>query len=686
MSFDKQFIADRLAIYEELKEKYTVSDHVVEDVDINVTMPDGTVIVGKAGISTPNSIAAGIAKSLAKRSCVAKVNNQLWGMQEPLMEDCSLFLLDFDSEEGKEVFWHSSAHVLGMVLEDLFGAELGTGPCDERGFFYDAQLQDGSTIDASRVSEIEKAYKAAVRNPNKFEKLIVSKDDAKHLFAYSKFKTEILNEVIPAEEETVSIFRVGDFVDLCRGPHLFSSKSIGAYMVVSASNAWWRGVSDGEQLQRVRMITFPDKKALQAHKKFLKEAEARNHIKIGAKQKLWFFDPDMSAGSPFFLPHGQRIYQKLMDLVRSFYHKFDYMEVQTPNMADKRLWETSGHWEHYQEDMFTFEVGQKQSVIEEKRARGEEVKENSIFGLAAMNCPFHCVCFKNVVNSYRDLPVRYAEFGVLHRNEDSGALAGLSRVRRFIQDDGHIYIEPHMIEEEIMSVLSMVREIYDLIGLEFELTLSTRPEKAMGNDEFWERAEAALSSVLQKLGLPYRINEGDGAFYGPKIDIKVRDALRRSHQCATIQLDFQMPRAFNLVYKNRDGEDEYPVMIHRAILGSLERFLAMITEHYAGKWPLWLSPRQVQIIPVTGVFHEYAVSVKDILKSKKIYVDVDLSTNTLPKKIRNAQTAQYNYMVVVGEQEANSNSVMVRKRDEKEQTLMTIEDFVALLEKEGNVF
>jgi threonyl-tRNA synthetase len=445
-------------------------------------------------------------------------------------------------------------------------------------------------------------------------------------------------------------------VDLCVGPHIPHTGRIKAMMVTKSSASYFLGDPTNDSLQRIYGISFPDKKQLTEYKAFLAEAAKRDHRKIGKEQELFFFH-DLSPGSCFFLPHGTRIYNTLVELMRSEYYKRGYQEVISPNMYNAKLWETSGHWQNYKDDMFVLDI------------------EKEKWALKPMNCPGHCLIFDSRDRSYRELPIRMAEFGIIHRNEASGALTGLTRVRRFVQDDTHIFCMPSQIEEEIGILFNFMQHVYGLFGFEFQLELSTRPENYLGDVKTWEVAEQQLTNALNKhYPNKWELNPGDGAFYGPKIDITIRDALKRSFQCATIQLDFQLPERFQLKYRgpedpnqaaeNKDKGPLRPVIIHRAILGSLERFIAIITEHFAGKWPFWLSPRQVLIIPVGAFCRDYTLEIQKELSSKGLYVDVDNGPETLPKKIRNGEIAQYNFILVVGQEEVESRSVNVRNRDD----------------------
>lgn len=613
--------------------------------DITITLPDGKAIAGKADETTPLSIAEGISKQMAGRMVLAKVNGAMHDLHKPLTEDCTLELLDFETPEGKHAFWHSSAHVLGQAMELTYeGARLCIGPpLEEGGFYYDMYL-DETKVKPEDFKGLEKIISKVQSEKQPFVRLALKKEEALEMFKDNPFKIEIINSKVP-DGAMCSAYRCGPLIDLCRGPHIPHTGLIKAFSVTKNSSAYWLGKAENPSLQRIYGVSFPNKKQLTEYKELLAEAEKRDHRRVGVAQKLFFFN-DLSPGSCFFLPHGARLYNKLVDYIKGEYRKRGYDEVMTPNVYNIDLWKTSGHYANYKENMFTFEV------------------EGQMFGMKPMNCPGHCVMFNNFLRSYRDLPLRYADFGVLHRNEISGALTGLTRVRRFQQDDAHIFCRHDQIEQEIAGVLDFLQYTYGVFGFKFELQLSTRPEKFLGEIEMWDKAEMALAQTLDKFGQEWTINPADGAFYGPKIDIKLLDALKRKHQCATIQLDFQLPLRFGLQYKGEEaGKFETPVMIHRAILGSVERMIAVLIEHTGGKWPFWLSPRQIMIITVSEKFMDYGYEVRDLCHKAGFYVDIEESNKQLKKKIREAQLAQYNYILVLGADERDNKTVNVRDRD-----------------------
>ncbi|CAH1106531.1 unnamed protein product [Psylliodes chrysocephalus] len=636
------YIEERLKLWNKLKAEYDADIAKKPQEPIQVTLPDGKVVEGVAWKTSPYDIAKGISPGLADNTVISKVNGVLWDLDRPLEENCSLQLLKFEDEEAQAVFWHSTAHVLGESLERIYGGCLCYGPPIESGFYYDMFL-DEKGISQTDFPIVENLMKNIVKEKQQFERLEMKKEDLLEMFKYNEFKVRILNEKV--NTATTTVYKCGPLIDLCRGPHIRHTGKIKALKVTKNSSTYWEGKSDAETLQRVYGISFPDTKKLKEWEHFQEEAAKRDHRKIGREQELYFFH-EMSPGSCFFQPRGAHIYNTLVNFIKKEYRKRGFEEVISPNMYNVKLWQTSGHWSHYAENMFSFDV------------------EKDKFALKPMNCPGHCLMFDNRVRSWRELPLRLADFGVLHRNELSGALTGLTRVRRFQQDDAHIFCTPEQITEEINGCLDFVKYVYTAFGFTFDLCLSTRPEKFIGDAALWDSAEKALEDSLNKFSQPWKFNPGDGAFYGPKIDITIKDALRRSHQCATIQLDFQLPIRFNLSYIADSGDKKKPVMIHRAILGSVERCIAVLTESFAGKWPFWLSPRQVMVIPVGPTYDEYAGEIKQQLFQAGFMSEVDSDPgDTMNKKIRNAQLAQFNFILVVGDKEKSSKTVNVRTRD-----------------------
>lgn len=663
-----EYIASRIEMFDRLFAESQAAIAANPRVPIRVTMPDGKVIDGTSWETSPYSIAKGISEGLANDAIIAKVNGVLWDLDRVLEGDCALQILKFDDDEAKAVFWHSSAHVLGEAMELHAGGCLCYGPPIEQGFYYDTFLES-KTLGEENFECLETLMKRAVKQKQNFQRLEMKKEDLLKMFEYNIFKHRIINEKI--DTPTTTVYRCGPLIDLCRGPHVRHTGKIKALAVTKTSSTYWEGKADRETLQRVYGISFPDAKLLKEWQTIQEEAAKRDHRKIGREQELFFFH-DLSPGSCFFLPHGTRIYNSLMTYIRGQYIRRGFTEVVSPNMYNSKLWETSGHWQHYADNMFQIEV------------------EKEIFALKPMNCPGHCLMFGHRVRSYRELPIRLADFGVLHRNELAGALTGLTRVRRFQQDDAHIFCMPSQIESEIDGALDFLQCVYGRFGFSFQLNLSTRPEKYLGDIEVWNAAEKSLETALNRFGRPWKLNPGDGAFYGPKIDITILDALHRAHQCATIQLDFQLPQRFGLEFTpsdKKEGETYRPVIIHRAILGSVERMIAILTESFAGKWPFWLSPRQAQIVPVHPRFNDYAQRLMTTMHNAGYAVDVDLdSGNTLNKKIRTAQLAQYNFIFVVGEREEQVGAVNVRSRSNEQQgerTLQEVLDHFAAITESG---
>nr|XP_014998679.2 threonine--tRNA ligase 2, cytoplasmic isoform X4 [Macaca mulatta] len=644
------FIKERLKLFEILKKDHQLLLSIYGKKGdtsniITVRVTDGQTVQGEVWKTTPYQVAAEISQELAESTVIAKVNGELWDLDRPLEGDSSLELLTFDNEEAQAVYWHSSAHILGEAMELYYGGHLCYGPPIENGFYYDMFIEDRA-VSSTELSALENICKAIIKEKQPFERLEVSKEILLEMFKYNKFKCRILNEKV--DTATTTVYRCGPLIDLCKGPHVRHTGKIKTIKIFKNSSTYWEGNPEMETLQRIYGISFPDNKMMRNWEKFQEEAKNRDHRKIGKEQELFFFH-DLSPGSCFFLPRGAFIYNTLMDFIREEYHKRDFTEVLSPNMYNSKLWEASGHWQHYSENMFTFEI------------------EKDTFALKPMNCPGHCLMFAHRPRSWREMPMRFADFGVLHRNELSGTLSGLTRVRRFQQDDAHIFCTVEQIEEEIKGCLQFLQSVYSTFGFSFQLNLSTRPENFLGEIEMWNEAEKQLQNSLMEFGEPWKMNPGDGAFYGPKIDIKIKDAIGRYHQCATIQLDFQLPIRFNLTYVSKDGDDKKrPVIIHRAILGSVERMIAILSENCGGKWPFWLSPRQVMVIPVGPTCEKYALQVSSEFFEEGFMADVDLDHNcTLNKKIRNAQLAQYNFILVVGEKEKINNAVNVRTRDNK---------------------
>jgi len=489
----------------------------------------------------------------------------------------------------------------------------------------------------------------------------LTKEELLEMFKYNEMKIHFIKEKIP-DGGGSTVYRCGPLIDLCLGPHVPNTNRVKAMTIYKNASAYWLGKAENEALQRVYGISFPENKQLTEWVQWREDAKKRDHRVVGKNQELFFFH-EVSPGSCFFLPHGARIYNTLINFIRGEYVKRGFSEVISPNIFNVKLWEKSGHWQNYQENMFSFDV------------------EHEKYALKPMNCPGHCIMFGVRVRSHRELPIRFADFGVLHRNELSGALTGLTRVRRFQQDDAHIYCAPEQISTEIEGCLDFLKSVYGIFGFNLTMALSTRPEKAIGSIETWNKAEKQLENALNSSGFEWKLNPGDGAFYGPKIDITIQDAMRRRHQCATIQLDFQLPERFDLKFSNADGSESRPVMIHRAILGSVERMIAILTENYSGKWPFWLSPRQIMVVPVAVTYYGYAKKIRDTFAEAGFFADFDDSGDTMNKKIRNAQVDQYNFIFVVGEKEEETGTVNIRTRDNIVHGTLSIDETVMKLSK-----
>ncbi|HDX9640775.1 TPA: threonine--tRNA ligase [Bacillus mobilis] len=631
---------------------------------IEIKFPDGSVKEFAKGI-TLEEIAGSISSSLKKKAVAGKVNNQLYDLRRNIEENAEVEIVTIDSNEGVEIARHSAAHILAQAVKRMYGnVNLGVGPVIENGFYYDMDLP--SSVNVEDLPKIEKEMKKIINENVKIERVEVSREEAKKLFheMNDHLKLELL-EAIPSGE-SVTLYKQGEFVDLCRGPHLPSTGYLKAFQLTHVSGAYWRGDSNNQVLQRIYGVAFSSQKELEEYLHFVEEAAKRNHRKLGSELELFMFSEE-APGMPFYLPKGQIIRNELEAFLREIQKEYKYQEVRTPFMMNQELWEKSGHWGHYKDNMYFSEV------------------DNKSFALKPMNCPGHMLMFKNKLHSYRELPIRMCEFGQVHRHEFSGALNGLLRVRTFCQDDAHLFVTPEQIEDEIKSVMAQIDYVYKTFGFEYEVELSTRPEDSMGDDQLWEQAEASLANVLHSLHYKYRLNEGDGAFYGPKIDFHIKDALNRSHQCGTIQLDFQMPEKFDLNYIDEKNEKKRPVVIHRAVLGSLDRFLAILIEHFGGAFPAWVAPVQVKVIPVSNAVHEkYADEVADKLAQAGVRVERDMREEKLGYKIREAQMQKVPYVLVIGDKEMENGAVNVRKYKKEKSEVIELGVFVESMKEEIN--
>ncbi|CEI83112.1 threonine--tRNA ligase 2 [Oceanobacillus oncorhynchi subsp. incaldanensis] len=631
--------------------------------EVKIRFPDGREDDVEKGVFL-KEIAEQISKGLAKKAVAGKVNGKLVDVSYPISEESAIELLTLDSDEGLEVMRHTAAHILAQAVERLYGkgnVQFGIGPVIEHGFYYDMKCQE--SITQADLMKIEKEMQKIIQENLSIHSYELSLEEAKAYFKkhHQSYKVELL-ESIPADE-AITIYEQGDFSDLCRGPHLPSTGYVKAFHLIKLAGAYWRGDSNNEMLQRIYGIAFAKKKDVEAHLHFIEEAEKRDHRKLGKQLDLFMFSEE-APGMPFYLPNGQIIRQELEQFSREAQLKAGYQEVRTPLLMNQQLWEESGHWDHYQENMYFSEV------------------DHTNFALKPMNCPGHMLIYKQKLRSYRDLPIRLSEFGQVHRHEYSGALNGLLRVRTFCQDDAHIFAREDQVEAEMERAIRLIDEIYGVFGFSYAVELSTRPEKSMGEDAAWEASEQALENVLERMELPYQVNEGDGAFYGSKIDFHIKDALGRSHQCATLQLDFQMPEKFDLTYVNAENEKLRPVVIHRAIYGSIDRFFGILLEHFAGAFPVWLAPVQAIILPVSSAHHSYANQLMDTFKETGIRIEADYREEKLGLKLREAQMKKIPYIFVVGDEEKENEAINVRKYGEKQSQSSPASDVRKRLEKE----
>ncbi len=609
---------------------------------INVKLKDGTSKQYEKG-TTVIDIARDISEGLARNICAGLLNGDVVDIRTPILEDCELNILTFDSPEGKRAFRHTASHILAQAVKRLYPqTKLAIGPSTDDGFYYDFD-REPFTLD--ELEEIEKEMKKVVKENIKIERFELPRDEAVKFMeeAGETYKVELINDL--PEDAVISFYKQGDFTDLCAGPHLTSTKAVKAFKLTSVAGAYWRGNEKNKMLTRIYGTAFTKSEDLKLYLERIEEAKKRDHRKIGKELGLFTF-MDEGPGFPFFLPKGVVLKNTLINFWREIPEKEGYVEISTPMILNRQLWETSGHWGHYKNNMYT-------TVI-----------DDDDFAIKPMNCPGGLLVYKSTQHSYRDLPVRMGELGVVHRCEKSGQLHGLMRVRCFTQDDAHIFMTPEQIKDEIKGVVRIIDEVYSLFGFKYHVELSTRPEDSMGSDEDWEVATNGLREALDDLGMTYVVNEGDGAFYGPKIDFHLEDCLGRTWQCGTIQLDFQLPLRFNTEYVGADNEKHRPIMIHRVVFGSIERFIGILTEHFAGNFPTWLTPVQAAVLPISEKFHDYAEKVVETLKDSGIRVQADYRAEKIGYKIREARLQRIPYLLVVGEKEAESGEVAVKSRGE----------------------
>ena len=628
---------------------------------IKVKLIDGCMKEIEEG-SNGYSLAASISKKLAKEAIAAKINGKLVDLNHGLKNDDKVEIITADSEDGIEIIRHSTAHVMAQAVKRIYGnVKLAIGPTIKNGFYYDFDLDISLTQDD--LKKIEDEMNKIINEDLKFKRDDVSREEALKIMSEKGeyYKVELINAL--DESEKISLYEQGHFTDLCRGPHIPSTKFIKAFKLTSVAGAYWRGSEKNKMLQRIYGVAFSSKKELEKYLNMIEEAKKRDHRKLGRELKL-FEIMDEGPGFPFFLPKGVILKNILIDYWRKLHNEAGYVEIETPIMLNKELWIRSGHWDHYKENMYT-------SMIDNKE-----------FALKPMNCPGGMLVYKSEGHSYRDLPLRVGELGRVHRHEISGALHGLMRVRAFTQDDAHIFMLPEQIKSEILGVIKLIDEVYDTLGFKYNVELSTRPEDSMGSDEEWNMAERSLKEALDEGGLDYKINEGDGAFYGPKIDFHIEDSLGRSWQCGTIQLDFQLPQRFELEYIGGDGGKHRPIVIHRVIFGSIERFIGILIEHFAGKFPVWLSPIQVKVLPISDSLMEYGHEVIDKLRKYGIRCEIDNRSEKIGYKIREARNERVPYMIIVGEKEKNNGNISLRSRDMGEEGSTSLEEFITRVLKE----
>ncbi|NMA72353.1 MAG: threonine--tRNA ligase [Firmicutes bacterium] len=626
---------------------------------VQLTLADGSVRAFPAGV-TPRQVAQETGMPVDELVC-ATWDGELIDLDRPLETDGRLGWVDAASDQGLEVIRHSTAHLMAQAIKRLYPeAQLAIGPPVENGFYYDIDLERRLTPED--LEKLEEEMRRIVAEDLPIRREVVATDEARRLFQElgESYKLEILAEI---DDPTVSLYRQGEFVDLCRGPHVVSTGRLGAFKLLNVAGAYWRGDAQNKQLQRLYGTAFPTQEELEAYLQLLEEAERRDHRRLGRELGL-FSLMEEAPGFPFFHPKGMVIRNELEALWRQEHIRRGYQEIRTPILLSQELWLRSGHWDHYRENMYFTQIDERP------------------FAVKPMNCPGHILLYREGVKSYRDLPLRFCELGLVHRHELSGVLHGLLRVRAFTQDDAHLFVRPDQIQEEVEGVLELMDRIYSLFGFSYQLELSTRPENSIGTDEMWEQATGALRQALERQGRQYRVNEGDGAFYGPKIDFHLRDSLGRTWQCGTIQVDFAMPERFELEYVGPDGNRHRPVMIHRAIYGSLERFIGILIEHYAGAFPLWLAPVQGVVLPVAEAHAPYARQVWERLREAGFRVELDDRDEKLGYRIRQAEVQKVPYMLVVGGREAETGQVTVRRRGEREQVTQSLEELVATWREE----
>lgn len=628
---------------------------------MKITLKDGSCKEYGNGMAVID-IARDLSEGLARAATAARLNGDIVDLRTVVEEDADLEILTFDSEGGKGAFFHTTSHILAQAVKRLYpDTKLAIGPSIDNGFYYDLDREE--PFAAEDLEKIEAEMKKIVKEDLPIERFTKPREEAVAYFKESNepYKVELIEDLPEGEE--ISFYRQGEFTDLCAGPHLMSTKAVKAFKLTSLAGAYWRGSEKNKMLTRIYGVSYPKKADLDAYLQMMEEARKRDHRKIGKELGL-FMMADEGPGFPFFLPKGMVLKNTLLDYWRELHKKNGYVEISTPIILSRHLWENSGHWDHYKDNMYT-------TVID-----GED------FAVKPMNCPGGMLVYKSEPRSYKDLPLRAGEIGLVHRHEKSGQLHGLMRVRCFNQDDAHIFMTPEQIREEIKGVARLINEIYSLFGFKYHVELSTRPENSMGSDEDWEMATEGLRGALDDLGLPYTVNEGDGAFYGPKIDFHLEDSIGRTWQCGTIQLDMQMPQRFDLEYVGADGEKHRPIMIHRVAFGSIERFIGILIEHFAGAFPTWLAPVQVKVLPISDKHAGYGQKVCDVLNEAGIRAEIDLRAEKIGYKIREAQMGKVPYMLVVGAKEEEAGAVSVRSRFAGDEGQKSLEELMQAIKEE----
>ena len=626
-----------------------------------ITLKDGSTKEYDQAMSVLD-IAKDISEGLARVACAGEVDGELVDLRTVVDKDCNLNILTFESEGGAWAFHHTTSHIMAQAIKRLYpGVKLAIGPSVADGFYYDVDSE--TPLTAEDLVKIEAEMKKIVKEALPITRFTKSREEAIAYFKEKEepYKVELIEDL--PEDAEISFYQQGEFVDLCAGPHLMSTKPIKAFKLTSLAGAYWRGSEKNKMLTRIYGTSFTKKADLEEYLNRMEEAKKRDHRKLGKELGL-FMMREEGPGFPFFLPKGMVLKNTLLDYWREIHRKNGYVEISTPIMLSRHLWETSGHWDHYKENMYT-------TVI-----------DDTDFAIKPMNCPGGILVYQSEPRSYRDLPLRMGELGLVHRHEKSGQLHGLMRVRCFTQDDAHIFMMPEQIRDEIKGVARLIDEVYQLFGFKYHVELSTRPEDSMGSDEDWEMATEALRGALDDLGLPYVVNEGDGAFYGPKIDFHLEDSIGRTWQCGTIQLDFQLPLRFNCEYIGADGEKHRPIMIHRVAFGSIERFIGILIEHFAGAFPTWLSPVQVKVLPISDKYMEYGEKVKAALEAANIRTEIDTRAEKIGYKIREAILQKIPYMLVVGAKEEEENTVSVRSRFAGDEGAKSLDDFIAAITEE----